>query len=263
MRPFGCEALVTGAAGGLGQAIARRLSMEGVKLALTDRNAEGLAAIAGDLDATSIVCDLADREQLDELLTVAAGVDILVSNAGLPATGPVDDFIVAEIDRAVDVNLRAPIMLGRAAATGMAARGGGHVVFISSMAAKLPAPGLALYAATKAGVRAFALSLRADVWASGVGVSVILPGVISDAGMWADSGLPTPKGVRPMPPTAVAAAVVRAVSRDEPEIDVASTSMRAGAVLAQLHPRSFGSLGRRGGAKAQAAQMTAAHRHNR
>src|SRR5947207_198417 len=88
---------------------------------------------------------------------------------------------------------------------------------------------------------------RADVLeeldGSGVGVSLIYPGPISHAGMWADAGAPTPPGVRPRPPEAVANAVVQAIQRNRPEIDVASLTLRLGAALALLRPEWFAFLG--------------------
>src|SRR3954447_17397423 len=89
-------ALVTGATGGLGEAISRRLASEGVRLVLTGRRADVLDALGGELGATSHPCDLADRGQLSSLLDVADGVDILVSNAALPGAGPLEDFTEAE-----------------------------------------------------------------------------------------------------------------------------------------------------------------------
>src|SRR5438105_14833676 len=99
-------AVVTGATGGLGQAIARRLAADGARLVLTGRQPEVLERLGKELGATTVVCDLARRDDLAALLGVVADADILVSNAALPGTGPLDDFTVEEIDRALDVNLR-------------------------------------------------------------------------------------------------------------------------------------------------------------
>src|SRR5205823_12380901 len=98
------------------------------------------------------------------------------------------------IARAIDVNLRAPILLARSAAIGMTSRGEGHIVLMSSMAAKVASRALSIYAATKIGLRGFGLALRDELRGSGVGVSIIYPGPISEAGMWADAGAPTPPG---------------------------------------------------------------------
>src|SRR5207302_6747528 len=110
----------------------------------------------------------------------------------------------------------------RAASTAMARRGRGHIVFVSSLAAKTNGQALGVYAATKLGLRGLALALRQDLRTAGVGVSVIYPGPIRDAGMWADSGLKTPFGIRTRSRAAVADVVVRAVVENRAEVDVAS-----------------------------------------
>src|SRR5438128_556814 len=125
----GRRVLVTGASGGLGAAIVRRLAREGASVAITGRRADVLESLAADTGAQVVVADLADRAAVLSLWEVAASGDLVVSDAALPATGPIDDFSVDEIDRALDVNLRAPVLLARAAATGMAARGHGHILF--------------------------------------------------------------------------------------------------------------------------------------
>lgn len=256
-------ALVTGATGGLGEAIARRLASEGARLVLTGRRAEVLDRLAGELGATVRPCDLADRAHLSSLLDVAEGVDILVSNAALPGTGPLEDFTEAEIDRALDVNLRAPILLARAAGPAMARRGHGHIVFVSSLSAKMIAPALGIYGATKAGLRALSLSLREDLRPAGVGVSAIFPGAIGEAGMWANADIPTPPKVRLRSPADVAGAVVNAIEKDRAEIEVANPAVRLAAVLAQVRPSWFATLTRRANASDIARQMTEAGRKKR
>ena len=260
----GSRALVTGASGGLGAAILRRLSAEGMGVVATGRRRQALEVLSGETDADVLVCDLADRSDLEALLEKARSVDVLVCNAALPAAGPLEDFSVEEIDRALDVNLRAPILLARAAGTAMSGRGWGHIVFISSMGAKAVGPSLGLYASTKLGLRGLSLALRQDLHTAGVGVSIIFPGPIRDAGMWADLGLPTPRGAgRSRSPEDVAGAVVRAIEQNRAEIEVASPALRLGAVVAQLRPQWLLALGRRAGADEVAAKMTAAARAQR
>ena len=258
----GRMALVTGATGGLGQAIARRLAAEGARLVLTGRRHDILDDLAGELGARALVCDLAQRSELERLLDAVAEVDIVVCNAALPATGTIDEFTVGEVDRALDVNLRAPLLLARAAAGAMAQRGSGHIVFVSSMAAKTSGPAMSIYAATKLGLRGLALALRWDLLPHGVGVSVLYPGPIRDAGMWADAGLAAPWGMPAKRPEAVAAAVVDAIKFDRAEVDVAPVVLRLAAVLAQLRPVWFAALGRRS-AREYADAMTEAGREKR
>ncbi|MGQ0803291.1 MAG: SDR family NAD(P)-dependent oxidoreductase [Actinomycetota bacterium] len=258
----GRRAFVTGASGGLGGAIVRRFVAEGAAVVATGRRVEALEALAEETGAEVLACDLADRAQLDRVLGIAQGVDLLVSNAALPATGTLDDFTVEEIDRALDVNVRAPVLLARAAGTAMAARGRGHIVLISSMAAKTAGPAVGLYAATKAGLRGLGLSIREDLRPAGVGVSIIIPGPISGVGMWADAGLSTPTAIRPKTPEAVARAVVDAITHNRAEVEVASIGLRTAAVLAQLRPAWFAALGRSSAGK-YAVGMTAAGRKKR
>jgi short-subunit dehydrogenase len=256
-------AVVTGATGGLGQAIARHLAAEGARLIVTGRKADVLEGLAGELGARSVVCDLARRADLPALLDVVVDADVLVSNAALPATGPLDDFTVEQIDRALDVNLRAPIVLARAAGAGMSRRHRGHIVFVSSLSAKMIAPALGIYGATKAGLRALSLSLREDLRPAGVGVSVVFPGAIGEAGMWADAGITTPRSVRLRSPEDVAGAVLDAIEHDRAEIEVANPTVRLGALLAQVRPAWFAAFARRAGADAVAKQMTEAGRKKR
>jgi short-subunit dehydrogenase len=256
-------AVVTGATGGLGQAIARRLADEGARLVVTGRQRVVLERLADELGATAVVCDLAVRADLPALLDIVADADVLVSNAALPATGPLDDFTVGEIDRALDVNLRAPILLARAAGAGMVRRHTGHIVFVSSLSAKMIAPALGVYGATKAGLRALSLSLREDLRPAGVGVSVIFPGAIGEAGMWADAGIPTPRTVRLRSRKDVARAVIDAIEHDRAEIEVANPAVRLGALLAQVRPAWFAAFARRAGAAEIAKQMTEAGRTKR
>src|SRR5207248_5442542 len=116
-------------------------------------------------------------------------------------------FSPEEIDRVLDVNLRAGIHLTHALLPSMLERGRGHMVYISSMAGKIPVPRASLYSATKYGLRGFAGALRDDLHGSGVGVSVVFPGPIEEAGLQADSGVPTPNPKRY--PKDVAAAVIK------------------------------------------------------
>ena len=100
-----------------------------------------------------------------------------MANAALPASGAIEGFSPEEVKRALRVNLEAPIMLARELVPGMRERGDGHLVFVSSLAGKAPSPRSAIYCGTKFGLRGFALSLRADLARTGVGVSLVASGV--------------------------------------------------------------------------------------
>ncbi len=239
MKLEGKTVLLTGATGGLGNAIARALADRGATLVLSGRKAEALAELADSLpgDHRIAPADLGLEGAAERLAADAGDVDGLVANAGLPGTGRLESFDPEEVTRALRVNLEAPIMLSRALAPGMRERGDGHLVFISSLAGKAPSPRTSVYCATKFGLRGFALSLRADLDGSGVGVSLVLPGFIRDAGMFADSGAKPPPGFGTATPEEVADAVVKAIERDKIEVTVAPRRQRALAHLALVSPR--------------------------
>jgi len=228
--------LVTGATGGIGQAISRAFAARGASLLLTGRRVEVLEPLASELGAQTFAADLSSAADLERLVSVAGAVDVMVANAALPATGILQELTQDQIDTMLDVNLRSPIALARALAPGMLARGRGQLVFIGSLASKTASPASSLYNATKFGLRGFALAAREDLRPGGVGVSIVLPGFIRDAGMLADSGAKLPPGVGTRTPEQVASAVLEAVERNRAEVTVAPLSLRLGADFASVAP---------------------------
>jgi short-subunit dehydrogenase len=254
----GRTVLLTGATGGLGRAIATALAARGARLILSSRKAEELVKLARSLPGsghTTLVSDLADEGAALALLEQAGDIDVLVANAGLPASGRLDDFSQDEIGRALRVNLEAPVRMTRELLPGWQERGSGHFVFISSISGFASTPRASLYAATKFGLRGFALNLREDLRGSGVGVSVITPGAIREARMFADSGAAPPPGLGTGTPQQVGKAVVRAIERDRSEISVAPLRQRALARFAMMAPEIFGRLA--GSAATKAADAIA------
>ena len=239
MELAGKRALLTGATGGLGRAIAGALADRGATLVLSARNEDALRELAESLPGEHRIApaDLAEGGAAERLAAEAGEVDCLVANAGLPGTGAIESFSPEELTRALRVNLEAPMMLARELAPGMSERGEGHLVFVASLAGKSPSPRTAIYCGTKFGLRGFALSLRADLARSGVGVSLVVPGFIREAGMFADSGAKPPPGLGTATPEQVAAAVVRAIERDKMEVAVAPLRQRALAHLGLASPR--------------------------
>lgn len=236
MELQGSSVLLTGATGGIGHAIARAVRAEGASLLLTGRRTDVLEPLAAEVGGRATAVDLSDRAAVDRLLDEAGDVDVLIANAALPASGDALDFSVEQIDRALEVNLRAPVVLSRVLGERMAARGRGHIVLISSLSGKSGQAASSIYSATKFGLRGFGQGLRGDLAPRGVGVSVVFPGFIRDAGMFHESGAKLPKGVGTSTPDQVAAAVVKAIRNDRGEIDVAPAGMRAGTAFAQLAP---------------------------
>ncbi len=239
MELAGKRALLTGATGGLGRAIAGALADRGATLVLSARNEDALRELAESLPGEHRIApaDLAGEGAAERLAADAGEVDCLVANAALPATGMIESFSPEEVIRALRVNFEAPIMLARELAPPMRERGDGHLVFVSSLAGKAPSPRSAIYSGTKFGLRGFALSLRADLARTGVGVSLVVPGFIRDAGMFAESGAKPPPGLGTATPEQVAAGVVRAIQRDKMEVAVAPARQRALAHLGLASPR--------------------------
>jgi short-subunit dehydrogenase len=261
MELRGKSVLITGATGGLGQAIARRLHAEGCTLTLTGRRAAALKPLASEVDGRVIEADLSTEDGTN--LVAEQDVDLLVANAALPGAGLLETYTPEQIDRALAVNLRSPIMLARAIGERMLARGEGHLVFISSLSGKSATPYSSLYNATKFGLRGFALALRADWEPRGVGVSCVNPGPIAEAGMFHNTGVTLPPGVGQRRPRDVADAVVKAVTQNKAEVDVADLVTRFGTMIGMLAPQAANRLGKRLGAERVAQQLAEGHRENR
>jgi short-subunit dehydrogenase len=253
------KVLITGATGGLGQAIARAFAARGAELLLSGRRAELLDALVAELGGTSAPCDLANREEVERLTETSRDFipDVLVANAGVPARGRMTSLSQESIDRMLEVNLRAPIALARALAPGMIERRRGHMVFIASLSGKAASPSSSIYAATKFGLRGFAHGIRQDLWPHGVGVSVVMPGFISGAGMFADAGVKLPLGIGTRTPEQVAAAVISAIERNRAEVDVAPPTLRIGAAVGSAAPGLAGAAQRLLGGEKIASDLAA------
>ncbi|WP_067834416.1 SDR family NAD(P)-dependent oxidoreductase [Nocardia lijiangensis] len=263
MQIRGSRVLITGATGGIGHAIAHAFADRGAELVLTGRRVEVLAPLAEQTGARAVPADLADSDGVTALLAAAGPVDIVVANAALPASGLLTDYSIEQIDRALDVNLRAPILTARLLAEPLIAQGRGHLVFVSSISGKLASPRASLYNATKFGLRGFAQALRQDLAPHGVGVSTIFPGFVRDAGMFADAGVPAAFGMGTSSPEQVAEAVCRGVEHNVGEIDVATPQTRFGVLLAGIAPGLAARVQRLAGADKIAATVSDAQRAKR
>ena len=255
MNLGGRTALVTGASGGLGQAIARGLAARGAQLVLTARRVDVLDSLAAETGGRAIACDLGDRAAVERLVSDAGPIDVLVANAGLSLSRKIQNTSVEEIDRLLDINLRAPMVLARMLIDGMSERGGGQIVFVSSLNGKAGTVGTSVYAATKFGLRGYAQGMRADLRSRGIGVSTIFPGFIRDAGMFHESGAKLPPYVGTKRPEDVANAVISAIERDRSEVDVAPLPMRIGTTIASLAPETAATVQRKLGADEIATQV--------
>jgi short-subunit dehydrogenase len=261
----GRTALLTGATGGLGRAIAEALAGQGATLILSSRKRDELKALASGLpgEHRTIVSDLAKEGAAEKLLKEAGEIDVLVANAALPASGLLDGFSQDEIGRALRVNLESPIRMARELIPAMQERGSGHLVFIASVAGIYASTRSSLYSATKFGLRGFAAGLREDLARSGVGVSVISPGFVREAGMFAEAGAKPPPGLGTVTPEAVAAAVAKAIERNRGEIVVAPFQQRTLARFGARFPEIAGRITRRPGPERIAESVAEGQRNKR
>jgi short-subunit dehydrogenase len=244
----GRTALVTGASGGLGTHIAKRLAREGMDVAVSGRREPELERVAEQLRrlgvrAAAAPADLADLSTIDPLVEGVEAelgpIDLLVNNAGVENTAAFTSYSRAELTSMVDINLTAPLLLAHRLAPGMLERGRGHVVFIASVAGKVGPAFSEPYAATKAGLVGLTQSLRAEYLDSPVGFSVICPGFIAGDGMYARMAQEGHSSNRLMGETStekVSDAVVRAIREDRAEMIESGVPLRPMLALAQLAP---------------------------
>ncbi|MBX6386470.1 MAG: SDR family NAD(P)-dependent oxidoreductase [Microbispora sp.] len=220
MRLAGARVLVTGASSGIGAATALELSARGAHLVLSGRDEEALAGVAARTGGRPLPADLADGtvDRAADLAVRAGPVDVLVACAGEGWSGPLARMSGGTAERLIAVNLTAHVQLTRLLLPGMLERGRGHLVYIASIAGVVGVREEAVYAATKAGLLAFAESLRYEV--PGIGVTAVVPGVV-DTPFFARRGRPyTRRRPAPVPPERVARAVAVAVERDHAEVYV-------------------------------------------
>ncbi|CAM3623354.1 SDR family NAD(P)-dependent oxidoreductase [Tsukamurella ocularis] len=255
--------LITGASGGLGSALAEAFAQRGARLTLSGRRTDELQRLAAAVGGRAVTVDLEDPSAPESLLSRIEPVDVLIAAAAVPASGLLWEYSTEELDRALTVNLRAPVLLAKLAAEGMRERGaGGHVVFLSSLSGKSASARMALYNATKFGLRGFALALREDLRPDGIGVSSVLPGPVRDAGMFADAGVRVPRAAT-RTAAQVAKATVRAVESNRGEVVVAPFALRAATTLGALAPGLSAALARRTGNDARMAAVSAGQRRKR
>lgn len=215
----GWDALVTGGSSGIGAAIAERLAAAGCRLVVLGRNSDRLDALARRTGARTVVADLTTPAGLSRATEAAQRVDLLVNSAGRGWAGDVTSMPEPDVSALIALNLAAPLQLTRAALPGMRDRGRGHLVFVSSIAA-VGVGGEAVYAATKAGLRTYAASVRYEVAGQEIGVTTVLPGAVrtpffDHRGLAYERHFP-----RQLDPDLVASALLRAMERGDPEVFV-------------------------------------------
>jgi short-subunit dehydrogenase len=280
MELEGRTAVLTGAASGIGRALALELARRGVHLALVDRDAPGLAATAAGLAGTgpggttprvsAHVADLADRGAIRALPAAVADhhprVDLLINNAGVALGGSFEQVAEADFDWLMAINFEAVVAMTRAFLPVLRAAGGpARIVNVSSLYGLISPPGQTAYSASKFAVRGFSNALRQELRGSPVGVTVVHPGGVATA---IARSARVPAGLDPaqvareregvqrllrMPPERAAALIVRGIERDRARVIVGADAAVA-AVLERLLPvRHWGVIERLMGAAARRA----------
>jgi short-subunit dehydrogenase len=168
-----------------------------------------------------------DLSQLDEVAAFATaadeelgGIDVLVNNAGIPKRRHVNALSVAEVDAVMAINYLSPVRLTLALLPRMLERGGGHIVNVSSVAARLGPPREAAYSASKAALTAFSESMAVDLWGSGVHIYVVNPGIIDTELFQLPDNEQSLADLDALPASAVTSAVIAALDTDAFEIYV-------------------------------------------
>jgi short-subunit dehydrogenase len=224
----GKRVVVTGAAGGIGAELARRLAARGSRLALVDLNARALedlsAAIgAGGGEAVPVPADLLERATAEDALGRAraalGGIDVLVNNAGAQSFRATAEESPEVLERVVRLNLMVPVLLTRAVLPEMLRAGAGRIVNVGSTFGSIAFAYFAAYSASKFGLRGFSEALRRELEGSGVGVTYVAPRA---ARTRLNTGpvyrMAEAVKMRMDEPEWVAARVVEAIERDRPEV---------------------------------------------
>ncbi|MBL1079694.1 SDR family oxidoreductase [Nocardia sp. 2] len=230
---------VTGGARGIGFATARAARDAGARVVIGDIDTVAVDKAAADLDVPAFPLDVTNSAAfttfLDAVESTCGAVDVLINNAGIMPVGPADAVPDTEAARCIDVNLHGVMLGTKLALRRMLPRGHGQIINIASIAGVTPAPGLALYNASKAGVVAFTEATRMEVRDRGIQVGAVLPSFTATELV---SGTSTPRGQRALDPAEVAAGVVDMIARPRPQLTV-PRALAFTVRLSTLYPDRF------------------------
>ncbi len=237
MKKYGPWALIAGASEGIGAAFARALAKQEINVILVARRAEPLAQLAGELpvQTRTVAADLSTSDGLQAVIEAAADVEVglLVANAAFSPIGPFAQADPDELQKAIDLNCRAPMLLARHFLPAMITRGRGGIVVLSSLAGQQGSPGLSVYAATKAFGAILAEGLWAEAGEHGVDVVTCVPGAVQTPGLVGKSKSRAPGTVAP---EVVAAAALGALGR-RPRVVPGALMRVSSQLMTRLMPR--------------------------
>lgn len=243
-------AILTGASRGIGTFLADALARKGVNLALAARSKDDLEAVAEKVRARgvkviAVPTDVSNPAELEDLVARTRDelgpIDLLVNNAGIEIPGYSERLGIGDIERGVTVNLTAPIQLTRLVLPEMVERRHGHICNIASVAGKVARPYATVYAATKHGLVGFSWSLRAEMEEHGVEVTVVCPGYVKDAGMFADRtkelGVAYPTGaLKAVTPQKVAEETITSIEKNRADFVVGPVMLKIADVAHAISP---------------------------
>jgi short-subunit dehydrogenase len=259
MKLDGSVGILTGASRGIGLHLARALAHKGVHLALAARSADDLERTASTVrslgvKAITVPTDVTNRDDLERLVQRTSDelgpADLLINNAGIERYTNFHEADFDQIRSILDTNLLAAEWLTRLVLPSMVERRKGHIVNIASVAGKTAVPYNTVYSSSKHGLVGFSWSLREEMKEHGVGVSVVCPGFVSDAGMFHDwsGGSKPPALTRVVPLTKVIDKTLHAIEHDKAEVIVASGLVKVVDVLHAISPGFTTMVARRTGA---------------
>lgn len=233
------RALLTGAASGIGQALAQRLAAVGVDLVLVDKHTEVIDIPTAEIMQADL-CDPADLAKVEQrLISAQAPVDLVINNAGLGYECPFWQQERAEVDETLGLNVIALTQLTHSAVRALVERGGGQVVLVSSVASLQPIPNIAVYAASKAFVSSLGEALYEEHKGTGVAITTVMPGLtrtnFHERGRWNLDNWPS---VGWQSPKAVASEALHAAARSRPVV-ITGRLNRFYGVLTTKAPRSL------------------------
>lgn len=221
--------VLTGASRGIGEFIAAALAREKITVIGISRSKDKLEEVCNQVNelggtGIGIPFDISKVEELPVLVqqinNLTDSVDILINNAGIEIYGKFTDYSLTDIQSVLSTNLISAIELSRLLLPNMLQRQEGHIVNIASLAAKKGHPYDSIYSASKAGLLIWSDALRQELTDTGVGISVISPGYVSQQGVFANTGIPAPIFSGTSKPEDVANAVIKAIKKNKAEVVV-------------------------------------------